>query len=270
MGAPTAGLGTALGLVLWGGVTIWALRIAVPSYRRKPDATTAAVPVALILGLVGWGLARLGSNPSVGVMLGLHGFLIGLALSLLDRLLPFFARNVPGYDGARRPWFIPLLLPALALRGLGFGPPWLLDLAVLALLARQLHGLRVWRLTGAPMVAILVAAVGWIGVGYAVDALTGPGLWATHLWTVGGLCTLVLGIATRVTRGHGGLPVALDRWALAALVGVQLAVLLRVVLPALLPLPRGVMLDGSATLLMLALLVWWIRHAPLTWRGPKG
>lgn len=270
VGAPTAAMGEGLRLVLWIGVTAWAARIAWASLRRKWEATTAAVPVALALGAVGQGLAAWGPNPSQGVSLGLHGFLIGLALSLLDRLLPFFSRSVPGWQGARRPWFIPALLAVLALRGLGWGPAWALDLGVLALVARQLYGWQAWKLAGAPMVAVLVVGVGWLVAGYAVDAALGPGPAATHLWTLGGLSTLVFGIATRVTRGHGGLPVALDGAGAAALILVQLAVVLRAVLPLIMSVPRGVMLDGSATLLMLALLVWWIRHAPLTWGDPKG
>ena len=269
-GAPTAAWGAGLRLALWAGVLGWSLTVAIPSLRRKPEATTAAVPVALALGMVGQGLALWGPNPSQGVALGLHGWLIGLALSLLDRLLPFFSRAVPGWAGARRPYFIPALLLVLTLRGLGWGPAWAWDGGVLLLLARQLHGWQAWKLLRAPMVLVLVVAVGWLVVGYAVDIALGPGPAATHLWTVGGLGTLVLGIATRVSRGHGGLPVALDGAGATALVLVQLAALTRAVLPLVVDLPPAVAWDGGATLLSLALLVWLGRHAPLLWRLPKG
>lgn len=269
LGLPLGGLATALGASIWGGATVWAARIAAPSLRRKRDATTAAVPFALLAGLVGWLLTRLGQDPRQGVALGLHPFLIGVALSLLDRLLPFFASKVvKGYDGVRKPFFTGPLLALLALRALGYGPLWLWDVGVLALLARQAAGWRAHRVLRAPMVAVLVLGVAWIAAGYAVDAALGQSPLATHLWTVGGLTTLVLGIATRVTRGHGGLPVALDGWGLAALLLVQAAALLRAALPAVIPLPSALQLHGSAALLGLALLLWWIRHAPLLRRVP--
>ncbi len=268
LGLPLGGLATLMGALVWGGATLWAARIAWPSLRRRWDDTTAAVPVALALGLAGWLLARLGSDPRMGVALGLHGLLVGLAVSLLDRLLPFFAsKAVPGYAGRRGPWFVGPLLGALTLRALGLGPVAVWDLVILALLARQLVRWRADQCLRTPLIAVLLLGVGWLAVGYAADAIGGQGPLATHLWTIGGLCTLVLGIATRVTRGHSGLPLALDAWGAAAIGLVQVAVLLRAVMPAALGLGGAAPLVGAAGILGAALAVWWIRHAPMVFRG---
>ncbi len=268
LGLPLGGLATLLGALVWGGMTLWAARIAWASLRRRWDDTTAAVPVALALGLVGWLLARQGSDPRLGVALGLHGFLIGLALALLDRLLPFFAsKAISGYAGQRGTWFVGPLLGALALPALGLGPAAVWDLVVLVLLARQLVRWRADQCLRTPLIAVLLLGVGWLVLGYGADALGGQGPLATHLWTIGGLCTLVLGIATRVTRGHAGLPLALDGWAAAAIGLVQVAVLLRAVLPAALGLGGAAPLVGAAAILGAALAIWLARHAPMLFRG---
>ena len=184
--------------------------------------------------------------------------------SLLDRLLPFFAsKAVKDYAGSRRPWFVGLLLATLLLRATGVVPTRIADLLVLALLGRQLAGWRAHRLLRVPMITVLLLAVGWLGLGYAVELVRGPGPASVHFWTVGGLCTLVLGIATRVTRGHGGLPVALDRWAALALLLVQGAAVLRALLPMVLAVPPSVQLFASAGLLGAAFLIWGFRHALL-------
>lgn len=269
-GLPVAGLATVLGAAVWGGALVWAARIALPSLRKKWDPTTAAVPVALLAALAGWLLARAGPEPRLGLALGLHPFLIGLALSLLDRLLPFFmSKAIPGYRGRRAPYFVGPLLGLLALRALWPAAAFAADLSVVLVLLRQAVAWRVDQGIGKPMVAVLLLGVGWMILGYALDAILGPSSLTTHLLTVGGLTTLVFGIATRVARGHGGLPIALDRPAALALVLVQAAALLRALLALVVQLPATLQLTTSAALLGAAFLLWWARHAPLAFRAPE-
>lgn len=269
-GAPTGLAATGTGLLVWGGLLVWAIRIAVPSLRRKWDGTTFAVPIALASGVVGWGLARLGSEPRAGLELGVHGFLLLLALGLLDRLLPFFtSRVVPGYDGRRKPHFAPLLATALVARALLHRWPVVPDLLVLAVLLRQWHGWRPlagWRL---PMIGVLHLGVAWIALGYVVEAsgLAAVRTLPLHLWTLGGLGTLLLGMATRVTLGHGGLPIQMERVAGVAVLLAQGAVLVRVVLPLLGDPSPALVYGGSAALFMAALAAWVGRFGPLTFRG---
>jgi uncharacterized protein involved in response to NO len=54
-----------------------------------------------------------------------------------------------------------------------------------------------------------------------------------HALYIGSFGTLLLGISTRVVRGHGGLPLVADKSMLAALVSIQLAALIRILLPVL-------------------------------------
>lgn len=220
-GWPTAAGATALGLLSWGGLCAWSLRIALPSLRKKWDGTTFAVPLAVGAGGLGWGLARLHDAP-LGEEIGVYAFLLPLALAVLDRVLPFFSSKVlPGYDGGRRPHFGPLLLGFAVLH---FLSPWA-DLLLAALLIRQWLG---WRLRlRVPMIAVLHLGLGWIAAGLAL-APFGLGRLPLHLLALGGLGTLVFGISMRVTLGHGGQAVRLTGLGAGVLGLLQLALVLRV------------------------------------------
>lgn len=265
-GAPTRGLATALGAMVWGAMALWALRIALHSLRRKWDGTTAGVPIAIFAGLAGW-IAVGGEQTKLGFALGAYGFLSLLALALLDRLLPFFAgRVVDGYLGRRRRGFVALLAPMLLARAIG-GPHGWLDLGLVALLLWQWSGWRPDQALRAPMVAVLHLGMAWIVAAFAVSAAMGPaaGTLPIHLAMLGGLGTLLFGLATRVTLGHGGLPVQADGFTFAVLGLAQGAVLLRAVLPIFGASPAW-SLPLSALLLSAAFVTWAVRFVPLALR----
>lgn len=259
-GAPTRGLATGLGALLWGGMLAWSLPIAWRNLLGPRDGTTLGVPVALAAGCLGWIAVGLG-DAARGFGLGGFGFLTLLALALLDRLLPFFSgRVLPGYSGRRRPGFVFVLAPLLLARGL-LGPQRWLDLAVLALLLWQWSGWRPDQGLRAPMVAVLHLGIAWIAAAFALSAWLGAaaGTLPLHLALLGGLGTLLFGLATRVTQGHGGEAVEADRWVYGVLGLAQAAALSRAGLPAL---GLAGALPLSAGLLSAAFTLWALRFAP--------
>lgn len=254
MGARTSGLATLLGACVWASMLAWSLRVAVPSLKRQWEWTAATVPAAMAAALVGWVGVRTGVPGAVDF--GLHGFLLLLALSLLDKMLPFFSsRAVPGWEGVRRPWFIPLLAAGLLVRTL-LAPAG--DLLIVALLLRQWWGWQPHRGFRVPLVGVLHLGVLWMVVGYAADALGAPRTACIHLWGIGGLCTLILGFAARVSLGHGGRALVLDRTGMLPLALVQVALALRLAVyfgaPTLIP---------SGWLLSAAFVAWGLRFGPL-------
>lgn len=262
-GLPVATVATTLGGASWAALTIWAVRVAVPSLRRGWDGTTFAVPVVLLAATIGWVVVRLG-DPTRGLAVGLWLFLVPLALALLDRVLPFFSsKAVEGYDGRRRPHFAIILLglglvrvfvPTSGLPALGMG----------ALLAWQWSG---WRLRlRVPMIAVLHLSLAWIVAGFVTGGLgLGPPSLGTHLVTVGGLGTLLLGISMRVTLGHGGQAVTLLPAGAVTIVLVQVAALLRLGGA----LGWAGLLPWAAAAFAAAFVVWLWRFGPLALRqGP--
>lgn len=237
-------------------LTVWAARIALPSLRRRWDPTTAAVPLVLAAFTSGWCVSRLGDT-RLGLDVGLHLGLLPLALSVLDRVLPFFSRVVPGYAGHRRAHAPLLFFAAGALR---FVHPVAGDVASLAALAYAWTG---WRLhLRPPMIGVLHLGLGWCALGWGLDAapLGLPSTFALHAWTIGGLGTLLLGLAMRVTLGHGGRRVELLPIGAVALVLLQLAAVARM---------GGVLAEApaivaaAAALLAGAFFVWLVGFARL-------
>lgn len=274
VGGTAALVGGALATLTWAGVTAWAAAIAVPSIRRGWDATTATVPFILATATVALGLAVSGKQPVLAPALAIHGVFVPLALTLLDRILPFFSRKrVPGYDGLRRVGFTGNLLVLGILRALVEGriSAVALDALLIVLIARQWQGWRPLQGLRPPLLGVLHLGIAWLLLGYLVD-VAAPfldptmALYARHLWTVGGLGTLVMSIAIRVTRGHGGLPLVLG-WDGALMVGlVQLAVLLRGGLP-LFGLTHPLLWPAAAACLGLAMLLYLLRLAPAVLRS---
>ncbi len=91
-----------------------------------------------------------------------------------------------------------------------------------------------------------------------------------HMFFVGSISTLIWGISTRVTRGHGGLGFALGKIDYFIFGLLQLAVLTRVIIPFLevkFPVFQGQSLH-AAFLWWLAFLFWGIRYLPVLSRSP--
>jgi uncharacterized protein involved in response to NO len=223
--------GLLLAWALWAGLSIWALRIAVPSLRRGFDATTAGVPGVLLAGAIGIVLCL--GWPMVGLSVVLLGALVPLAILLLDRLVPFFSRRISGYTGGRRGGLLAGLVAGSALRLLAGESPWAagVSLGLAAIIARQWWGWQPLKGARVPLIAVLHLGMIWLIGGYLVDAAYGLRV-ALHFWTLG-LLTLVLGVAIRVMRGHGGETLRLGGDGVMLVGLVQLAALGRAVLPVL-------------------------------------
>lgn len=255
---------TVSGALLWLGALLWVIPVARASLARKWDGTTFAVPVTLLVALVAWLFVRQHPTPSVGIDLALHGFLVPLALSVLDRVLPFFSRTIPGYAGVRRPWFAPVFLALSVTRGLAgllSLPTAPLDLGLLVTLGHAWLGWGPRVGMRAPMVAVLHVGIAWLFVGYAVD-LAGTALprsLAVHVWLAGGMATLLFGVATRVTLGHGGQPIAMGPPLKVGLGLLTAAALLRAVAPVLGAPPALYVL--AASLLAAAFAAWIVGYA---------
>lgn len=242
----------------WVGAATWALvwgyglAVAVPSLARRWESTTAAIPLALSAALLALIMGT--SHPRLAAEIGVHGFLLLLALALLDRMLPFFSgKRVARYTGRRLDGFLPLLAPLLLLRPLWLLDPvmrWFAGVALGGLVLRQMWGWRADQGLKVPLVGVLHLGALWIAAGFFLDAF---GLDARHLWTIGGMGTLVIGFATRVSRGHTGLPLELGWSGVLATLLVQGAALARVLGAGHWHMLAGLLLAAACLVWLLAL-----------------
>ncbi len=208
--------------------------------------------IALMLAIGGANLAfHLAMNGRleipVGDMLQLGLNLIAFIMAVMGgRVIPMFTANgVPGTKPVRRLWLervaIASLLVLLA-ADLAHLPP--VAVAVFAGVAGAAHA---WRLAlwqplltrGTPLVWILHAAYAWLALYLILRALAGFGIvppnFATHALTVGAIGGLTLGMMTRTARGHTGRALRAEASETACYVLINLAAVVRVLVPLAAP-----------------------------------
>ena len=141
--------------------------------------------------------------------------------------------------------------------------------ALVAMLAAVLHLVRlsgwygngVWRV---PLLWVLVLAYGWIIVGLILMALAMAGLLAVslalHALTIGGIGLMTMGMMVRVSMGHSGRMLAAPGLLPAAFAALNLAVVVRVFLPMLLP------IESYPLLVLISALIWAAAFAVFVFR----
>jgi uncharacterized protein involved in response to NO len=187
-------------------------------------------------------------------LIALWGFVAAVFVTVSHRMIPFFSASaVPLLDAWRPMWLLWVLLTTLLLEGLpAVAELWWWPLpAVLRWLQIALEvpaalllfwiTLR-WGLVQSlkiRLLAMLHAGFMWLGVAIALSAVSHTlailtngelslGLAPLHAMTMGYLGATLFAMATRVSSGHGGRPLAADDLAWALYWVLQLAVLLRV------------------------------------------
>ena len=258
-----------------------AASIGLPLVRHGEKRNLLFFP--LILGLFAGNLLvhleLLGLLPGIarhGVFLGLY-LIILLIVIMGGRVIPFFTeRALPGVVIKRRPvleWLAPLtviafmvaeiLLPnsevAGALAGLAF--------IVNAIRVVSWYSHRYWQV---PLLWVLHLGYGWIVVGFLLKAAASLGLIAAqftiHAFTVGGIGVLTIGMMARVSLGHTARPLKVESSMVIAFILINLAAVLRGLLPSIFPLWFSQLVILSGILWIAAFLMFTIVYAPILTR----
>ncbi len=254
-----AAAGTALAAAGWShisGMFLQLVRASRADDRLHPALVAAACGVgALALWLAAVALA-LATVPLLRAanQLAIWGFAASVFAIVSHRMIPFFSASaVPTLDAWRPQWLLWLLLgllwfellPALAETWWWPLPSALrwLQVAVEAPATLLLLWLaRRWGLVQSLKIRLLAMLHGgflWLGLAFALNAVSHAlmalsghelslGLAPLHALTMGYLGATLLAMATRVSSGHGGRPLAADNPAWALYWVLQAAVLLRV------------------------------------------
>ncbi|MCK5360516.1 MAG: NnrS family protein [Gammaproteobacteria bacterium] len=190
-------------------------------------------------------------------------YVILLLISIMGgRVIPFFIER--GLDGDFKRRSFPLIDTSSSLLLLLLGVLHTADftgagVAVIALIAAVLHLIRllgwygkgVWRV---PLLWVLVMAYGWIVVGLFLMALSMYGLLSTslalHALTIGGIGLMTMGMMVRVSMGHSGRKLYAPAFMATAFAAINIAVIVRVFLPLVLP------AKAYPSLVLISALIW--------------
>ena len=249
---------------------------------RVPDklhATLVAAAGGIGAAALWLSVAALAAGDTAGVraatQLALWGFLAPVFVTVSHRMLPFFTASAVPSVAAWRPnallglmlaalfaelpfalaelWWWPLPPAARALQAALEAPAALL-LLWMALRWGLVQSLKI------RLLAMLHLGFVWLGVAFALAALSHAlmawrrpehslGLAPLHALTMGYLGSTVLAMATRVTAGHSGRPLAADDLVWALFRVLQVAVLLRL---------ASVLWPQQAAVLLLAAVAAWV------------
>ncbi len=190
-------------------------------------------------------LGAIGLPESASLQVGLDVVLF-MVVVIGGRVIPMFTNNaIPGAGAGRRPWVEKAALGStLAILAADLLPVPEAAIAAIAALAAVAHGARLalwrpWRTRRTPMVWILHLSYAWIPVHFLLRALAiadiVPLPLATHALTVGAIGGMTIGMMTRTARGHSGRTIAADRGETAMFALVQVAALVRVLVPLVAP-----------------------------------
>lgn len=273
-------------LLGWGIGLYALLRVLIET--RHPDKRHPAVALTA-LGL-GWcGLAAYLiwlSNDDAGCLQfaiqgGLWLFLLPVFATVAHRMFPFFTSSaLPQYIVQRHAWPWWTILAASATHALLQlarlpGWQWVSDLVLSFAALYMSYSWGFFRSLRIPLLAVLHIGFAWMGISMlmfgiqsgmsAVNPGATPfwGLAPLHALSIGCFATLLIGMGTRVTLGHSGLPMRIDRPIMLMFAGIQLATMLRVLADILPGQGSYWMYVAAATVWLACLIPWAMRYLPV-------
>lgn len=279
--------GVELMLSGWGIALYVLLRILLtaPAEDKRHARVTS---VALVMGWLGmaaylvWLVTGAVLALDCARVAGLWFFLLPIVLTVSHRMIPFFSSRVlENYEMVRPFWMLWLMLACIAAHGLLQcfelnGYLWLADFPLAGCALYLSYRWQLQRSFKVSLLAVLHISFAWFGTAmllYAVQSLvyfaSGNfilGLAPLHALGIGFFSGMILAMASRVTLGHSGRPLELDRFTWLLFLGFQATAVIRILadlVPAIAP-----MFYVLAALVWLTCFgLWAIKFAPIYWRA---
>ncbi len=271
----TAGLATAL---------VALLRVLLDAQQVVSHAIVTSTAFAIgVVCAAGFGYGLWTASDFVlhfAVRGALWGFLLPVFFAVCHRMIPFFSQGVVvGYVPWRPTWLLVSVVGLAWLRLLlgtagALDSLLVVDAALFVLTALAAVRWTSLRARGNPLLWTLYAGYAWLPVAMLLQSLRDAsflltGEWALgrapiHALSMGYFAGMLIAMVTRVTMGHSGRPLAMDRIAFGCFLGVQAAAVLRVASEiATAPAAIQWLLLGSLAAWIAAFAVWGGRHAPI-------
>ena len=279
-------IATASTLAGWGTALYALLRVLLDT--QHPDKRHPKIIfIALCLGwssLAAYLIWLCGGTESylrIAIQGGVWLFLLPIFASVAHRMIPFFTGSALPLNVVRRPewpWWVMLAASvAHALLQLANLPNWLwlsdVPLAIAALTLTYAWG--IFRTLRIPMLGVLHIGFAWIGIAMLLFGIQSfvsfasggathiLGLAPLHALTIGCFATLLVGMGTRVTLGHSGLPMRADVPVTLMFAGLQLTALLRILADTT---ANYWFYIAAAAVWLGSFAPWVLRYLPIYWR----
>ncbi len=275
-GVLAAGLALVLAGWAWGWWWLVQVFLHTPDGDKRHERVLNVALAAGWLGLAAflvWVLSDAAPALRLALVAGPWFLLLPVFFTVVHRMVPFFSSVViPGYTMVRPTWTLVAVNAGFCAHGLlelSGAPAGLVvvDLPLAAIVLWQWWAWQPQRALRVPLLAVLHIAAAWLPAGLLLYAVQALGFASGHYWLgraplhalgIGFMLALLLGMASRVTLGHSGQPLAASRLMLACFAGLNGVALLRIAgeyAPALSTLAA---LGGFA-----CVLAWAWRHAPI-------
>jgi len=259
-------------------IPLVAFLIAVPVIKVKQWSNIIFVPLLLMMAAANLivHLSALGVI-DVSVVSGNRAMLylvVFLIVIMGGRVIPFFTeRGVTGVTTQKWAvieWLSPLSILLVVIADVIYADKILT--ASVALVAALVHTVRlagwysnkIWKV---PLVWILQVAYAWFIVGFVLKALilidVNYSLHAYHAFTVGGIGTMTLGMMARVSLGHTGREMILNRWMLYSFITINVATVIRVIAPIFLPESYLLLVQLAGWLWVIAFMLFLAVYTPM-------
>ncbi|MBP6106817.1 MAG: NnrS family protein [Pseudoxanthomonas sp.] len=267
-------LATGAGL-LFGTVSLFRVLLAAPQVVSHAVVVLVGLCVQCV-ALAGFAFGLVESNDFAlhfAVRASLWGGLLPVFFAVCHRMVPFFSQGaIPGYVPWQPTWVLVAVVGLAYLRLLlgtagALAALPVVDAAVFLLTARCALRWTSLRARGNPLLWTLYAGFAWLPIALLLQTVRDGAFALTGAWALGRAPIHALGMGffggmlvamvTRVTMGHSGRPLSMDRITVACFVALQLGAASRV-LSEVVTAPGAVQwfLLGSIALWLGAVAVW--------------
>lgn len=264
---------------------LFRILLTTPAQDKRHARVTSAALLMGWLGVaayLGWLVTGSSAVLDFARHAGIWLFLLPIVLTVSHRMIPFFSSRVlDNYEMVRPFWMLWLMLAGIVTHGI---LQWLELLAYLWIVDFPLTGCALYlsyrwgfmRSFKVSLLAVLHVSFAWLGVAmllYAMQSLiymvSGSllfGLAPLHAIGIGFFSGMILAMASRVTIGHSGRPLELDRFTWLLFLGFQATAVIRIladIVPAIAPM----FYVAAAVVWLACFALWAVKFAPVYWRA---
>ena len=264
-------------------IPLVAVLIAIPVIKVKQWSNIVFVPILLAMALANLTVHLSILNIiDISIVSGSRAMLYLVVLLIVvmgGRVIPFFTER--GVEGViTKKWPLVETLSGLSVALLLITDVIYVNTLLVgysALLAAAIHSVRLagWysnKIWQVPLVWILQISYAWLIVGFLLKSLMifdlSAAIFSYHALTVGGIGIMTLGMMARVSLGHTGREMTLNRWMVLAFVLINVAVVFRVIIPIFMDDYYLQLIQVAGWLWVMAFVIYFLVYTPM-WIRPR-